>query len=640
MLASYLFSRTLIPNMVHYLLKKEVDLYREGVGGEPKESPEWNWRLHHAFNRRFDSFRDRYKSLLDWSLDHRALVLILFGIFTLASLLLVLVIGRDFFPNVDAGEMRFHVQTPSGTRIEQAELYFADIEREIRTIVPPEEIDTIVDNIGLPANGINLAFGDNPVIGNSDGEVLVSLQPDHKPTDEYNQALRRRLAEKFPDCIFFFEAANITNQILNFGLPAPIDLQIVGRDVDGNYKLAQQLRDKIAAIPGAVDVHVHQVVDYPEVKINVDRSKAQQLGLTQRDVTNSLLISLSSSGQVAPNQWLNVVNGVNYQVAVQTPQTSIDSFDKVLQTPVTSANNASNSTIAGAVGTTPGSSQFNVGASPSQSTAAYANPAAAQTPTQLLYNLADIQRGVSTEIINHYNVQPVFDVYANVDRRDLGGVRTDIEKIMAEALKKLPKATQIVLRGQAQTMQESFIRLGIGLVFAIMLVYLLMVVNFQSWIDPLIILMALPGAVAGVLWMLFVTQTTLSVPSLMGSIMCMGVATANSILMVTFANDERSAGKDVHAAALSAGFTRLRPVCMTALAMLLGMLPMALSLGEGGEQNAPLGRAVIGGLILATVSTLFIVPITYTYLRKEAPIDYDKEIEEEEHEGDGKKETA
>ncbi len=640
MLASYLLSRTLIPNMVHYLLKPEVELYRSGEGGEPAEAPGWNWTIHHAFNKRFDRFRDSYRGMLDWALDHRAPFLIFFGIFAFGSIGLLFLIGRDFFPTVDSGQMRFHVQPPSGTRIEESELYFAAVEKEVRDIVPAEELDTIIDNIGIPNSGINLAFGDNPVIGNSDGDVLVSLKSNHKPTEHYNQALRARLLAKFPDCVVYFEAANITNQILNFGLPSPIDLQIAGRDYQGNYKIAQELLKKVSAIPGAVDVHIHQVVDYPEVKVNVDRSKAQQVGMTQRDVTNSLLISLSSSGQVAPNQWLNVVNGVNYQVAVQTPQYNVNSFDSLLRTPISAAT-ATNTALPApgaqsstAVGTTTGSSISSTSASPSQNSAAYGNPGSVQSPTQLLYNLADIQRGVSTEIVNHYNIQPVFDVYANVDRRDLGGVRNDVEKIIKEMTKTLPKATKIDLRGQAQTMQDSFFRLGIGLIFAVVLVYLLMVVNFQSWVDPFIILMALPGALAGVLWMLFITQTTLSVPSLMGSIMCIGVATANSILMITFANDERAEGKDARAAALSAGFTRLRPVCMTALAMLLGMMPMALSIGEGAEQNAPLGRAVIGGLMIATFSTLFVVPIIYSYMRTDPPIDYDKQIEDEEHEGE------
>ncbi|HEY3740739.1 MAG TPA: efflux RND transporter permease subunit, partial [Bryobacteraceae bacterium] len=447
--------------------------------------------------------------------------------------------------------------------------------------------------------------------------------------------LRARLRSKFPDCSFFFEAANITNQILNFGLPAPVDLQVTGRDADANYKLAKKIEKEIAALPGAADVHVHQVVDYPEIKVNVDRSKANLVGMTERDVTNSLLISLSSSGQVAPNEWLNYVNGVNYQIAVQTPQIRLDSFDALLRTPI--APTGSGTPSAGGTESTGIADQnnYSIGTTPSQSGSQYGNPGAASSRTQLLTNLATLQRGASPEIVNHYDVQPVFDVYANVARRDLGGMRSDVEKIIKKYRKNLPQATTIDLRGQAETMRQSFERLGLGMVFAIVLVYLLMVVNFQSWVDPLIILMALPGAFAGVLWMLFVTQTTLSVPSLMGSIMSIGVATANSILVVVFANDQRIESKmDARAASLSAGVTRLRPVCMTALAMLLGMLPMSLALGEGGEQNAPLGRAVIGGLIIATISTLFIVPITYSMLRGDAPVDYDKKIEDEEHEGE------
>jgi multidrug efflux pump subunit AcrB len=638
MLASYLLSRTLIPNLVHYLLKREVELYYDGENGEPAEAPGWNWKIHHAFNRRFDKFRDHYSGLLDWTLERRGIFLIVFGIFVAGSLCLVLFIGRDFFPTVDSGQIRLHVFPPSGTRIEESELYFAAIGREIRNVIPPGELDVILDNIGLPNSGINLAFGDNPVLGNSDGDILVAMKENHGPTEIYSERLRQRLHEKFPDCEFFFEAANITNQILNFGLPAPIDLQVTGRDAVHNYDVARELQKKVAAIPGAVDVTIHQVVDYPEVDVNVDRSKADQVGLTERDVSNSLLISLSSSGQTAPNQWLNYQNGVNYQVAVQTPQYRIDSFDALLRTPITNGGGNSSSSTPGAPSSTSspqannGVAQGNLGTTPSQTTAAYGNPGAAAVQTQLLYNLATLKRGLSTEIVNHYNVQPVYDIYANVDRRDLGGVRSDIEDIMNGMKGKLPKATTLQLRGQAQTMQSSFVRLGVGIIFAVILVYLLMVVNFQSWVDPFIIIMALPGAFAGVLWMLFITQTTFSVPSLMGSIMAIGVATANSILMVTFANDEREAGKDSRAAALSAGFTRLRPVCMTALAMILGMLPMALALGEGGEQNAPLGRAVIGGLLIATFSTLFVVPIIYSYLRSENPVDWDKRIDEEEHE--------
>jgi multidrug efflux pump subunit AcrB len=649
MLASYLLSRTLIPNMVHYLLKKEVDLYKEGEGGEPAEAPGWNWKIHHAFNRKFDKAREHYHGLLDWTLEHRTPFLIVFAIFVVGSFCLVFLVGEDFFPTVDSGQIRFHVFTPSGTRIEEAEQYFARVDREVRQVVPAEELDIILDNIGMPNSGINLAFGDNPVLGDGDGDVLVSLKPKHGSTAVYGEQLRARLLKDLPDCRFFFEAANITNQILNFGLPAPIDLQVQTRDAAAGYKLAQQLEKKVAALPGAVDVQIHQVVDYPEIRVNVDRSKAAQVGLTEGSVSNSLLISLSSSGQVGPNEWLNYTNGVNYAVAVQTPQYRLDSFDSLMRTPISQGNNivgsassgqssASNANNVSPIAGIANAGNYSIAAAPSQSSAGYGIPGSAPVPTQLLSNLANIQRGMSTEIVNHYDVQPVFDIYANVDRRDLGGLRDDIEKIIGDTQKHLAKGVKLELRGQAQTMQQSFARLGIGIVFAIVLVYLLMVVNFQSWIDPLIILMALPGALSGVLWMLFITQTTLNVPSLMGAIMSIGVATSNSILLVVFANDERLEGKNEREAALSAGFTRLRPICMTAMAILLGMLPMSLALGEGGEQNAPLGRAVIGGLAVATFSTLFVVPTMYTLLRKKAPVDMDKRIEEEEHEGEDRKE--
>jgi len=454
-------------------------------------------------------------------------------------------------------------------------------------------VDGITDDIGLPASSFALAWGDSATVSAADGEILISLNKDHhRPTEEVQRDLRRILRQKFEDETFFFQAANITNQILNFGLPASIDVQVVSRDAAAGYRLADELERKIALVPGAVDVHINQQVRAPQIDVQIDRNKADQAGLTQRDVANSMLISLSSSGQVAPNQWMNPANGVTYQVAVQTPQSRIDSLDALRRTPVT---------------------------------------AAAGGKTQLLDNLvSSVHRTLTTSLVNHYNVQPVFDVYANVDQRDLGGVSNDIEKIMNAT--KVPKAASLVLRGQAETMRTSFRRLGYGVLFAILLVYLLMVVNFQSWLDPFIILTALPGAFAGILWMLFATQTTISVPSLMGAIMAIGVATANSILLVTFANDERFEGKNEIEAALSAGFTRIRPVLMTALAMVIGMLPMSLGLGEGGEQNAPLGRAVIGGLIFATFSTLFFVPIVYSFLRGKPPVNQDETIEHEAHE--------
>jgi len=632
MLASYLLSRTLIPNMVHFMLKPEVKLYALGAHGESAVGKGIIWRIHYLFNRRFERIRTAYTELLHWALDHRAPVLAGFGVFVAASLLLMVFVGRDFFPYVDSGQMRLHAMAPTGTRIEETEVLFSQIDDEIRRVIPAHEIDTIIDNIGIPFGGFNLAFGDIGTLGTGDGDILISLKPDdHGPTAEYTVKLRENLQRKFPEATFFFEPANITNQILNFGLPAPIDLQVVGRD-PRNYQIAQALAERISHIPGAADVHVHQIVDYPELRINVDRSKAGALGLQQRDVTNSLLISLSSSGQVAPNEWLNWNTGVTYFMAVQTPQYRMDTLDALMRTPISAPLANVLSTTTTSLAGTAGASDSAVGVSPNQNSLAYGNPGALAGGPQLLANLASVERGVAPEIVNHYNVQPVFDVYANVDRQDLGSVGSAVEKIMQEFSGKLPRGTSFDLRGQVRTMETSFYRLGLGMIFAVVLVYLLMAVNFQSWLDPAIILMALPGALAGIVWILFITQTSFSVPSLMGTIMCIGVATANSILMVVFANDERAEGLDARAAALSAGHTRMRPVVMTALAMIIGMFPMALGFGEGGEQNAPLGRAVIGGLVLATITTLFMVPIVYSLLKKKPPVDFDRRIAEEERE--------
>jgi multidrug efflux pump subunit AcrB len=630
MLASYLLSRTLIPNMVHYLLKPELKLYLQGEEGEAAGGSGIIWRTHHVFNRRFEQMRSAYSGLLDWALEHRGLVLTIFAVFVVVSLCLAPFVGQDFFPTVDSGQLRLHARAPVGTRIEKTELIFADIDNEIRQVIPADEIDTIIDNIGIPFGGFNLAFGDNTTIGSDDGDILISLKSEkHGPTAEYVTRLRKRLHEKFPGVTVFFEAANITNQILNFGLPAPVDVQVVGRDAAVSYRTCRELQTRIAQIPGAADVHIHQVVNYPEILVNVDRNKAGLVGLSQRDVSNSLLISLSSSGQVAPTEWVNWANGVTYSVAVQTPQYRLDSLSAMMRTPITPLLNALNTNTAYSLSGSANASNASVGTAPSQASQAFGNPGAAPEATQLLSNLASLERGVTTEIVNHYNVQPVFDVYANVDRRDLGSIGDAVEQIMNDVAKRLPRGTTLALRGQVNTMRTSFLRLELGLIFAIVLVYLLMAVNFQSWVDPFIILMALPGALAGIVWMLFVTQTTFSVPSLMGSIMSIGVATANSILLVVFANDQRAEGMGPRAAALAAGITRIRPVTMTALAMIIGMLPMALGFGEGGEQNAPLGRAVIGGLLLATVTTLFIVPLVYSLLRTKAPIDHEKELDEE-----------
>jgi multidrug efflux pump subunit AcrB len=491
---------------------------------------------------------------------------------------------------VDAGQMRLHVRPPTGTRIEEAAVIFASIENEIRRVIPAQDVDSILDNIGLPNSGINLAFSDTITNGNGDGDILISLKPDHRPTLDYERKLRTTLTANFPAEDFFFQAADITSEILNFGLPAPVDVQVTGSDLAENSKVALNLQKEIAGLPGTVDVFVRQRLDYPTVDVNVDRILANEAGMTQKDVASSLLISLSASGQVAPNEWLDTKNGVNYQVAAQTPQFRIDNFDAMERTPITPTSGGA---------------------------------------TQLLYNLARLTRNNSAEVESHYDIQPVIDIFASPDQRDLGGLATDIEGIINKARATLPRGTSIELRGQVDTMRTSFARLALGMIFAVVLVYLVMAVNFQSWLDPFIILMALPGAMAGMLWMLYLTGTTLSVPALMGAIMGIGVATANSILLVTFANDERVLGKSAVESALAAGFTRIRPVTMTALAMIIGMLPMAFALGEGGEQNAPLGRAVIGGLLFATPTTLFFVPIIYTLLRRKAPVDLDRQIAEE-----------
>jgi multidrug efflux pump subunit AcrB len=629
MLASYGLSRTLVPTMVHHLLGKEAAVYQTGGhGGEGLLGT-----IHRAANVVFERLRYRYLGLLDFSLRHRGPVLAGFLIVSFGSLGLAALVGRDFFPDVDAGQIRLHARSAPGTRIEETEVRFAEVEQEIRKALPAGEIDTILDNIGVPNAWSSIAQGDVPNIAATDGELLISLnQEKHGRVRDYEILLRQRLEMRFPDMAFFFEPANITNQILNFGLPAPIDLQIVGRDSTNNFKLAQRMRDRIMRIPGAADVHIHQVFRQPQLNVNVDRVKAEQLGLTQHDVTSSMLISLSGNGQIAPNFWLNPVNGVSYNVGVQTSQYRIDSLDKLLQTPITAASSTINTTTAGSLEGVAAAGNASVSSSPSGASQAYGNPGAMAGGTQLLSNLVDVKRSYGPVIVNHYNVAPVFDVYANVDRSDLGTVGNAVEKIMNEEQAHLPRGTTFTMRGEYETMQTSFVRLGLGMLFAVVLVYLLMAVNFQSWLDPFIILTALPGAIAGILWMLFVTGTTLSVPSLMGSIMCVGVATANSILMVTFANDERESLPLAKDAILAAGYARIRPVLMTASAMILGMLPMALGLGEGGEQNAPLGRAVIGGLLGATVTTLFVVPIFYTYLRTKSPVDQERRLAESDNE--------
>ncbi len=622
MLASYLLSRTLVPTMVKFLLAREVEVYAlaeaEHSSGHvlsPEELAEVErkrrslgliWGTHFAFNRSFEKLRARYQRILEWSLANTTFALTCFGVFMLISFCTVPFIGRDFFPDVDAGSFRLHVRTPPGTRIEQSEVVFAQVEQTIRQIIPARELNTIIDDIGVPNGSFNLAFGDGSLTDVQDGEILVSLNEDHHPTAQYREKLREVLRTKYPEEVFYFQASDIVNQILNFGLPSPIDIQISGRLAAANFATAQAIRRDVAKVPGAADVHVHQVLYAPELRINVDRTRAQNVNLTEANVANSMLYALAGSGTATPNYWLNPQNGVNYSVVVQVPQYKLDSVDKVNSLPISAPSAAGTSPL------TPSST----GAGPQQA--------------QLLSNVAQIQHVSSAGITNHYNVQPVYDVFVNRQGRDLGGVATDIDRILKKYRDKLPRGSTLTVRGQVKSMEDSFTGLGLGMIFAVALVYLLMVVNFQSWLDPFIILMALPGAACGILWMLFLTGTTFSVPSLMGAIMTVGVATANSILMVTFANDQRSAGMNSVQAAAAAGFTRLRPVLMTALAMILGMLPMSLGMGEGGEQNAPLGRAVIGGLIVATATTLVIVPIFYSLLRKEPPLGAQMESNAEE----------
>ena len=580
MLASYFLSRTLVPTMVQYLLRSEIDRYLDEEGGHGTHS--WNpiWNLHYAFNRGFEWFRSGYRACLAWSLRHRVAVLLLCVLAFGGSLGLLAFIGQDFFPQVDAWQFRLHVRAPAGTRIEEAERLFSQVEDAIRRLIPPEELALVLDNIGLPVGGVNLAFSYSATVGSGDGEILVALHHGHRSTWEYIKQLRQTLPEEFPQLTFFFQSADIVGQILNFGLPAPIDIQIVGRNRPKNLEIARQIEARVARIPGAVDVHLHQIVDAPELFVKVDRTRAAQMGLTQRDVASNMLVALSSSGQAAPNYWLNPQNGVQYLVAVQAPQRTIDSIDTLQSMPIMGP---------------------------------------ALNAPQLLSNLATVERRTATSVINHHNVQPIFNVYASVQGRDLGAVAREIDQVVAEFIPKLPQGSSIVVRGQVESMRAAFTGLAAGVVFAVLLVYFLMAVNFQSWLDPLIIIMALPGALAGIVWALFLTHTTLSVPALMGTMMSIGVATANSILLVTFANDQRRAGHDALSAALDAGYTRLLPVMMTALAMIIGMLPMALGHGEGGEQNAPLGRAVIGGLTVATFATLFFVPVVYSFMRRQQP---------------------
>jgi multidrug efflux pump subunit AcrB len=613
MLASYFLSRTLVPTMVLYMLPSEVPLYTGDEEAHKKAGP--IWRFHEKFDRLFERLRSAYQQLLAWALDHRMITVAAMLCFAIGSVLLLGPrLGEDFFPAVDAGQFRLHARAPSGTRIEVTEQIFGRIEDVIREIVPASELATIIDNMGLTPSFTTRAYVDNGTVSDADGEILVSLNPQHGPTADYVARLREELPKRFPGCIFNFQPPDITSQILDFGLPAPIDVQVVGVDRAGNLDLAKKLREKMAAIPGIADVHIHQITDYPTLHVDVDRIKASEIGLTQQNATSSVLVSLSGTTQVTPNFWVNPGNRVNYVLAVQTPPYRIPSLDTLINTPIINGI-LSGHAIPSPTFLPPLISGGPGAGAPGQQPRGQA----VQTHPQLLSNLAQIRRTLSNAVVSHYNVQPVYEVYADVQGRDLGGVAADVQQAVNLLHANLPRGSTFAIRGQVQSMTSSFNGLAFGLLFAVLLVYFLMVVNFQSWLDPFIILTALPGALAGIVWMLYVTQTTVSVPALMGTIMCIGVAMSNSILLITFANDLRREGHNARDAALSAGGIRLRPVLMTALAMIIGMLPMSLGLGEGGEQNAPLGRAVIGGLLVATFFTLVFVPVMYSLLRRKLP---------------------
>jgi len=574
MLASYMWSRTIVPTMAMYLLSAE-DEYRadEHVG----EKMGFFRRYQQSFEHAFERLREGYRNALTGALRHSRLFAACFLVFCLLSAGLNFFLGRDFFPSVDAGQIRLHMRARTGLRIEESARLADQINSVIRQTIPERDLQTLLDNIGLPYSGINLTYSNSGTIGTADGEILVQLKPDpSRPTAYYVNELRRKLPREFPGVQFFFQPADIVTQILNFGTPAPIDVQITGMNQPANYAVGVKLANQIRHIPGAVDVHVQQAFDSPTLYMDIDRTRAQYVGLQARDIAQNVLVALSSSFQTSPNFWLDPRNGVSYQVAVQAPQYRIDTFQALQNTPVTSPAHG--------------------------------------VPSQILGNLVSTSTVARPASVSHYDAQPMINVYASISGNDLGSVSSQVIKLVNDIQKDLPRGSHTVIRGQVQTMNSSFVGLGIGLVGAIILAYLLIVVNFQSWLDPFIIITALPGALAGICWMLLFTHTTLNVPSLTGAIMCMGVATANSILMVSFAREQLNEGKSAFDAALEAGFVRMRPVIMTALAMIIGMVPMAIGLGEGGEQNAPLGRAVIGGLLFATVATLFFVPCVFSII--------------------------
>ena len=578
LIGSFLLSRTLVPTMANYLMRG----HHGGRGHAHSDAATASLRprnplrrFQQAFDDRFARVRARYRDLLSLALASPRLFIAGFLACVLVSFGLWPFLGENFFPAVDSGQILMHLRAQPGTRIEETARLFDLVEQTVRQTIPPSALDNIVDNIGLPFSGINMAYQNTGTIGPADGDALITLKEDHAPTDTYIKELRSILPQKYPGTTFSFLPADIVSQILNFGLPAPIDVQVVGNNQLANYAYATGLLKRIRTVPGIADLRIQQVFNYPQINVDVDRTLAGEVGLTQRDVANSLLVTLSGSAQVHPNFWLNTENGVSYPIVAQMPQYRIDTMSDLANVPVTSAET--------------------------------------KVP-QYLGGLARITPGPSPGVVSHYNVQPVIDIYGSVQERDLGAVSQDIDRILEQTRKDLPRGSHVTLSGQVRTMANAYSQLYFGLAGAIVLIYLVIVVNFQSWLDPFIIVTALPAALAGIVWMLFVTGTTLSVPALTGAVMCMGIATANSILLVSFAREGLARGLDAGAAALEAGFTRFRPVLMTALAMIIGMLPMAFALGEGGEQNAPLGRAVIGGLLVATVATLFFVPTVFSVL--------------------------
>jgi CzcA family heavy metal efflux pump len=576
MLWSFILSRTLVPTMAKYLLKPHAPHSEEGASTSRNPLV----RFQRAFEARFERVRGTYRALLSLAMQRRPLFVTGFLGLVGLSFLLVPFLGRNFFPSVDSGSILMHVRTQIGTRVEESANQFADVQKAIRKIIPPDEIDTLADNIGMPISGINMTYNNTGVIGPQDGDIQIKLREGHRPTADYVQALREHLPRAFPGMTFAFLPADIVSQILNFGAPAPIDLQIRGADVNANFAYANRLLARIRHIPGIADARIQQSAGNPTFNIDVDRTRAQYVGLTERDVTNSLVVNLAGSAQVAPTYFLNPDNGVSYSIVMQTPQFQIDSLSALETLPITAAGTA--------------------------------------TPP-ILGGIARISRATSSAVVSQYDIQSMVQIYATPQGRDLGAVATDVRAAIADTAKEVPKGSSVVLLGQVQTMNSAFSGLLFGLLAAVVLIYLLIVVNFQSWSDPFVIVTALPAALAGIVWMLFITHTTLSVPALTGAIMCMGVATANSVLVISFARERYEELGDPVAAAIEAGFVRFRPVLMTALAMVIGMTPMALALGEGGEQNAPLGRAVVGGLILATIATLMFVPVVFSMVHKKLP---------------------